>query len=457
MKPGIEQLYELFLQCGRVSTDSRRVERGALFFALKGESFNGNDYAAAALGNGAGHVVIDNPAIYSTLRERYGERVSLVENSLTALQQLSKYNRLKHKLPVIAITGTNGKTTTKELINAVLSKRYKTVCTEGNLNNHIGVPLTLLRIDNTTEVAIVEMGASAPGEIAALAELVCPSFGLITNVGRAHLLGFGSFEGVKRTKGELYADLERHKKVAFVNVDNPDLMEMLGHYPSLHIVPYGIKNNNVKVEFGSGTPYLKLTFPAPDFDSAKQRSEVVVNTRLIGRYNADNVLAAICVALYFDVPARDAVEAVEGYIPSNNRSQLKNTERNTLIIDAYNANPTSMRAALENFREMDYPVKSLILGDMLELGVDSLNEHKTILSLAIGLGAETLYLVGEEFGKAFGELSAEKGRESAAKGVKLFKDSLQLREYLEKERPQGRCFLIKGSRGTKLERVLEAL
>lgn len=447
-----EQLYDLFLECGGVSTDSRKIGRGALFFALKGESFDGNEYAASALENGAGYAVVDSPAIYYKLTEKYGGRAILVENSLSALQQLSKYNRLKHKLPVIAITGTNGKTTTKELINAVLSKKYRTVCTEGNLNNHIGVPLTLLRIDDTTEAAIVEMGASAPGEIATLAELVCPSFGIITNVGRAHLLGFGSFEGVKKTKGELYADLEKHKKIAFVNVDNPDLMEMLGRYPALHIVPYGVRNNCATIVSESGSPFLELAIPAPDFDSAKQGKDVVIRTHLIGSYNADNVLAAISVALYFDVPVRDAVEAIEQYIPSNNRSQLKKTDNNTLIIDAYNANPTSMKAALENFSGLQFPCKSLILGDMLELGEDSLKEHKQILSLALSSDAASICLVGDEFRKAYEESAT--GNE---KRVALFHDSLQLREYLAKEAPAGRCFLIKGSRGMKLERVLDVL
>lgn len=447
-----EQLYDLFRRCSGVSTDSRRIESGALFFALKGDNFNGNAYAAAALEAGASYAVVDDAEVYRNNCARYGERLVQVENTLVALQQLAKFNRLKHKLPVIAITGTNGKTTTKELVNAVLSVKYRTVCTEGNLNNHIGVPLTLLRIDDTTDVAVVEMGASAPGEIASLAELVCPSFGLITNVGRGHLLGFGSFEGVKKTKGELYANLEKHKKIAFVNVDNPDLMEMLDRYPALHIVPYGEKNNGVRTAPVGQSPFLKLFYPAPDVGSAANGRDIVIQTKLIGRYNVDNVLAALSVALYFDVPVAKAVTAIEEYTPSNNRSQLKKTERNTVVIDAYNANPASMRAAIENFAELPFQGKNLILGDMLELGADSLSEHEKILSLALATEAENLYLVGGEFEKA-----CNAGRQAGNGRIHLFENSRALREYLEKTRPQGKCFLIKGSHGIRLENLPEVL
>lgn len=447
-----EQLYDLFRNSSGVSTDSRRIWSGALFFALKGDNFNGNVYAAAALEAGAAYAVVDDMEVYRSNLSRYGERLVPVENTLVALQQLAKYNRLKHRLPVIAITGTNGKTTTKELVNAVLSAKYRTVCTEGNLNNHIGVPLTLLKIDDTTDVAVVEMGASAPGEIAALAELVCPSFGLITNVGRGHLLGFGTFEGVKKTKAELYANLERHKKIAFVNIDNPDLMEMLGHYPSLHIVPYGVRNNGVRIVPAGESPFLKLFYPAPDAGSAVNGSYIAIQTRLIGSYNADNVLAALSVALYFDIPVAKAVTAIEEYTPSNNRSQLKKTERNTVVIDAYNANPASMKAAIENFAELPFPDKNLILGDMLELGADSLKEHEKILSLALATEAENVYLVGGEFKKA-----CNAALQTKDKRIHLFENSQILREYLEMTRPQGKCFLIKGSHGIRLENLPEVL
>ncbi len=455
----IPALYELFITCNGVSTDSRKIEKGTLFFALKGDNFNGNNFALQALEQGAAYSVIDDCDIYEQAGEMQ-QRLLLVEDVLDALQQLARYNRLQYKIPVIGLTGTNGKTTTKELITAALSAKYRVVATIGNLNNHIGVPLTLLRINSETQAAVIEMGASAPGEINLLASLVCPSFGLITNVGKAHLLGFGSFEGVKAAKGELYDNLMSHKKIAFVNVDNPHLLEMVHSRSKLHIVPYGMKNNCARIiKDDPDNPFLKLVVPNPCIESANEGEpmEMTVQTNLIGDYNADNVLAALSISTYFDIPASMAVKAIESYVPSNNRSQMTKTQKNTLIIDAYNANPTSMAASLENFRGMKVKNKVLVLGDMLELGADSINEHCTVVKLALSLEPQLLLLVGREFAGAVERLSGsgEIGEEGGKIG--LFDDSLLLREWLQEQEFKGNTILIKGSRGTRLERIFDVL
>ncbi len=449
-------LYELFVECNAaVCTDSRSVKAGDIFFALKGENFDGNNYACQAIGKGAAYAVIDSEEVYQA-NGPLQHKLVLVEDVLVALQQLGRYNRLKHKIPVIALTGTNGKTTTKELIAATLSAKYNVVSTIGNLNNHIGVPLTLLRINDDTQVAVIEMGASAPGEIDTLVNLVCPSFGLITNVGKAHLLGFGSFEGVKKTKGELYDNLVAHKKIAFVNADNPHLMEMVHQRDNLHIVPYGLKNNCVEIVAAEpGNPFLKLVMPNPCL--TEEPAKIEIKTNLIGKYNADNVLAALCISSYFDVATEDAVAAIAAYVPSNNRSQMTKTERNTLIIDAYNANPTSMRASVENFDSLDLPAKVLVLGDMRELGEDSLKEHCEIIKYLGTVGAEKIFLVGEEFRKAMAVLEQEGSAAVGQMPVMLFDDSLQLKEYLQREPLAQKSLLIKGSRGIRLERIFEVL
>lgn len=445
----------MFLSCSEVCTDSRKVTENSLFFALKGENFNGNDYACAALESGAAYAVIDSVKVYENNVSLHSKLV-LVENVLEILQQLARYNRLQYRIPVIALTGTNGKTTTKELISATLSARYNVVSTLGNLNNHIGVPLTLLRINKDTQVAVIEMGASAPGEIDTLVNLVCPSFGLVTNVGKAHLLGFGSFEGVKKTKGELYDNLEEHKKIAFVNTDNPVLMEMLGKRPSLHIVPYGIKSNCARiVENEEGNPFLKLIVPNPSLTA--RPAEIEIKTNLIGNYNADNVLAALCVSSYLAVPTEDAVAAIAAYVPSNNRSQMTKTSRNTLIIDAYNANPTSMEASIGNFAALKAEEKVLVLGDMLELGADSVKEHCNIISFLERVHAEKVFLVGEEFGKAAKEMEKNSGNQLQDMNIMLFPDSLSLRTYFTEEPLCGKTVLIKGSRGIRLERIFDVL
>ena len=449
----IEEIYGIYTEnTSGVCTDTRNILQQGMFFALRGETFNGNEFVAAALESGAAYAVSDEQWV----EEADPQRVILVGSVLETLQQLARFHRRKFKIPVVGLTGTNGKTTTKELIAAVLRSKFNVVATEGNLNNHIGVPLTLLRINKDTQAAVIEMGASNPGEIDALVKIVCPSFGLVTNVGKAHLQGVGSLQGVMATKGELYDNLLEHRKIAFVNVDNPLLMEMVAQRPELHIVPYGAKNDNAGIIIEEGNPYLVATIPNPCYtavDENKEPKRFTIRTNLIGGYNLDNVLAAMCVSSYLDISAPEAIAAIEGYHPSNNRSQLKKTASNTLVIDAYNANPTSMRASIENFAQLELPDKVLMLGDMLELGTDSIKEHMEILLLAAGKGFEKIFLVGGEFAKAHSQLEAK-----AMQGeVILFEDSLLLQQHL-KEKPLSGCsVLIKGSRGKRLERAIEAL
>lgn len=446
----IEELYSIYIEKSQgVCTDTRSIVPGSMFFALRGETFNGNDFALAAIGGGAAYAVVDEAAV----EEADPQRVILVDDVLVALQQMARHHRRQFRIPVVALTGTNGKTTTKELVAACLRRKYNVIATEGNLNNHIGVPLTLLRINADTRAAVIEMGASNPGEIETLVKLVCPSFGLITNVGKAHLQGFGSLEGVMATKGELYDDLNEHRKIAFVNVDNPLLVKMASRRERMQIVPYGMNNNMAKVVVDEGgSPFLTVVIPNPCYTAVEENGEpewITIRTNLIGAYNADNVLAAMCVATYMDIPAADAVAAIEEYVPSNNRSQLKETGSNTLVIDAYNANPTSMRAAIENFAALKMPDKVLMLGDMLELGADSVSEHKGIVALALEKGFGRIFLVGSEFAAACAQLQCSVPQ--------LFEDSLKLRQHL-KEKPLSGCsILIKGSRGKRLERVIEAL
>ena len=449
----IEEIYGIYTEnTAGVCTDTRNILPQGMFFALKGETFNGNEFVAAALESGAAYAVSDEQWV----EEANQEKVILVESVLETLQQLARFHRRKFKIPVVGLTGTNGKTTTKELIAATLRSKFNVVATEGNLNNHIGVPLTLLRINKDTQAAVIEMGASNPGEIETLVNIACPSFGLVTNVGKAHLQGFGSLEGVMSTKGELYDYLLSHRKIAFVNVDNPVLMEMVAKRPELHIVPYGAKNDNAQIIIEEGNPYLVATIPNPCYTAVNENREpqrLTIRTNLIGGYNLDNVLAAMCVSSYLDISAAQAIAAIEGYQPSNNRSQLKKTERNTLVIDAYNANPTSMRASIENFALLELPGKVLMLGDMLELGADSVQEHMEILSLAVQKGFEKIFLVGAEFAKAYDQLQGQLQQGE----IMLLNDSLLLQEHL-KEKPLSGCsILIKGSRGKRLERAIEAL
>lgn len=462
----IPDIYRIFKECGAVTTDSRTLKGGELFFALKGENFDGNEYALKALEEGAAYAVVNSSSPAASADD---SRLIRVEDTLKTLQELARWHRSMtfvdgRPLTVIALTGTNGKTTTKELIREVLSVRYKVTATEGNLNNSIGVPLTLLKIDSSTQIAVVEMGASHPGDIKELVDIALPNYGLITNVGKAHLLGFGSFDGVKATKGELYDYLRRTSDKVFLNADNPHLCQMASER-NLHddperpyslVIPYGLEYQGAKVLASSaGHPYLRISL----------NDGTTVNTNLVGAYNADNVMAAIAVGCHFGVGLEDAVKAVEAYVPSNNRSQMTRTEKNTLIVDAYNANPTSMDAALTNFSMVEADHKVAMLGDMLELGEESLNEHVAVLQKALCGGYDYVCLVGLEFAKAL-DMIRNGGAEddslstmarSAYDRAKGFDTSQELAEWLAEHPISGATVLIKGSRGTRMEKVITIL
>ena len=443
----LERLYSLFKECSRVTTDSRSIEGGEMFFGLKGENFDGNEYALKALEAGARYAVVDEGAAASASGD---SRVIAVPDTLVALQALARHHRENtfvqgKRLTVIGLTGTNGKTTTKELITRVLSAKYNVTATKGNLNNDIGVPLSLLSIDDKTELAVIEMGANHPDDISKLVSVCEPDYGLITNVGRAHLLGFGSFEGVKKAKGQLYDYLAANGGMAFVNVDDPDLSAMAADRWPLggstpHVIPYGLSLLKAKILPSSADyPYLRIKLPGG----------VRVETRLAGAYNATNVAAALAVGLHFGVTLDEAVKAVEGYIPKNNRSQMEKTERNILIQDAYNANPTSMAAALDNLVQVISEVKVAMLGDMRELGEESLPEHKKVLAQVLSMGLDLVCLVGEEFGKALGDLKKD--------DVYWFQDSEELARWLKDNPVSGATILVKGSRGIQMEKVLPEL
>ncbi len=413
-----------------VSTDTRNLPAGCIFFALHGETFNGNHFAQQALAQGAALAVIDEA-------EYASQHTILVPNTLLALQELAREWREAWGKPIIGITGTNGKTTTKELMAAVLKTRYNLHYTQGNLNNQIGVPLTLLQLRPEHELAIIEMGASHPGDIHELVEIAEPNCGLITNVGKAHLLGFGSFEGVKRTKAELY-DYLRKDESAFIfrNIDNPHLTEMAGDLP---YGSYAIHNTAADLT-GTVTAceeYLQM-------EVRYLRETLPINTHIVGVYNAENVLAAIRVGLHFGVSLKEAVAAIEAYIPTNNRSMLRKTERNTLVIDVYNANATSMQAAVLNFTQMSVPMedKCLILGDMRELGDESHLEHQNIVNLLAEQRFEQVWLVGEEFGKT-----------TAA--YPTFANVDEAITYFTAHPLQGKHILLKGSHGVHLEKLID--
>lgn len=425
----IAELYKCFMECGKVTTDSRNCPEGSMFIALKGETFNGNAFAAQALKQGCRYAVIDES-------EYAGEGTILVDNCLQALQQLANYHRWQLKTPVIGITGTNGKTTTKELISTVLSRKFNTLYTEGNFNNHIGVPLTLLRLTKEHEMAVVEMGANHPGEIKTLVHIAEPDYGIITNVGKAHLQGFGSFEGVIRTKGELY-DFLRAKGGAtiFIQNENPYLN---GIAEGLTCVRYGqTAGLYVSGELISCSPFLSFRWTAEGVSHE-------VNTHLIGSYNLDNMLAAAAIGRYFGVSDDDISSALVSYLPHNNRSQLKETADNKLIVDAYNANPTSMMAALKNFRQVEAPHKMVILGDMKELGEASREEHQKVVDYLKECGFDRVVLVGPEFA-------------AATHSYQTFQHVDEVLADIRMHKPQGYYILIKGSNSMKLSQLPEYL
>lgn len=423
------ELYELFVHHRKISTDSRNCPPGSLFFALKGENFDGNRFAAKALDAGAAYAIIDNPEC------RTNERTILVDNALKALQQLAHRHRKMLGIPVIGITGTNGKTTTKELVAAVLSTKYNILYTEGNLNNQIGVPLTLLRLDNDHEMAVVEMGANHPGDIKELVEIVAPNYGIITNIGCAHLEGFGSLDGIIQAKRELYDYLRHTQGKIFIQHEDKTLRQIA---EGLEQISYGKEEGDFTVgHVVSCNPFLT-------FDWKQQGKVHVVETHLIGAYNLDNILAAIAVGRYFRIPAERISRAIATYNPTNNRSQWKDTGKNRLIIDAYNANPDSMKLALENFVRMDASPKAVILGDMRELGPAGDELHREIVRRLRDAGFDQVLLCGEHFSHT-------------GNGFRTFPTTAALKDYLQAHPLSGFHILLKGSHGMALESLVELL
>lgn len=430
----IRNLYEIFLKYPRVFTDSRLADGGGIFFALKGDNFDGNDFIENALNDGANFAVCDRKTYPKT------ERVIVVDDVLTALQQLANYHRRQLKIPVLAVTGTNGKTTTKELITHVLSTKYNVLATQGNLNNHIGVPLTLLKISSEHEIAIIEMGANHPGEIELLCNIAEPAYGIITNVGRAHLEGFGSFEGVKKTKGELYQYILKSKgKGVFINTGNQDLIEMVPLDIEQFSYSQSGTDSQLTGEIANHEVYLvcKALFP---------KGWLYFKTHLTGDYNLENVLAACRIGLQFGIDPILIQQGIEGYVPSNNRSQVVKIGSSLVIADCYNANPSSMDASIRNFMKIERSDKIMILGDMLELGDDSIFEHQKIVDLTVEAGIKKVYWVGDNFFQSHLPFNAFK-----------FRNVDELIKNMDVNSFSGKFVLIKGSRGIKLEKVLELL
>ena len=425
----IIDLYDLFIHNPQITTDSRNCPKGSIFFALKGDKFDGNQYAGKALASGCVYAVIDNPDYY------IGERTILVDNVLKTLQQLAHHHRKVLGLPIIGITGTHGKTTTKELLAAVLSTKFNLLYTEGNFNNHIGVPLTLLRLTHDHEMAVIEMGASHPGDIKELVDIVHPNYGIITNVGRAHLEGFGSFEGVIRTKGELYDYIRRSKGKIFIKKENEYLQSIA---KGIEQITYG----NGDDAFASGQ--VVSCDPFLVFNWKQQGKLHTVETHMIGSYNLDNVLAAVAVGRFFKIPAERISRAIAAYEPTNNRSQFKKTDNNELIIDAYNANPSSMKVALDNFITMPVQPKAIILGDMRELGPTSNELHAEVVEQIKKGQFDKVFLCGEHFSKVGKEFSP-------------FATTEAMTEELRRQPLKGYHILIKGSHSMGLEKLVDIL
>lgn len=426
----VTDLYKLFLENPTVTTDSRVCPKKSIFFALKGENFDGNLFAEKALENGASYAIIDNPT------QKKDDRFILVDDALKTLQQLAAYHRKQLNIPIIGITGTNGKTTTKELTAAVLSKKYNTLYTQGNLNNHIGVPLTLLKLNNSHEIAIIEMGANHPKEIKNSVDLVCPTHGIITNVGKAHIEGFGSFENIIKTKAELYDFLRETSGKIFINKDNIYLNNVA---INLEQLTYSTKDTSATIsgKISKCNPFISVKWML-------NNTSFETNTQLIGSYNLENILAAICIGNHFGVCPNDISQAISEYLPQNNRSQLKKTEHNQLIIDTYNANPTSMEAALVNFNQIkNISNKVVLLGDMLELGNDSREEHLRIIKLLDDFNLKA-FLVGKEF-------------MAVATHQQTFLSINDFIDWLRENQLVGHSILIKGSHGIHLEKAIQYL
>ncbi len=424
---GIPELYRLFLQHPSVQTDTRKLKNGDIFFALKGPNFNGNEFAVQALSDGAAYAVVDE-ALVTTDR-----RIIKVADALETLQELARYHREQFSIPFIAITGSNGKTTSKELIYAVLSSHYITYTTQGNLNNHIGVPLTLLSVKKDAQMAVIEMGANHQKEIESYCRYTQPTHGVITNCGKAHLEGFGGVEGVRKGKGELYDFLRDHNGTAFVYTDYDYLHTMSAGIAN--IVPYGTTDGHVQGNILSNEPFLEVAIT----EGLGMIS--AVKTQLVGDYNLPNILCAIVIGKYFSVPAAKIKAAIENYTPSNSRSQLIQRESNTIILDAYNANPTSMKAAIENFASLHAGKKVLMLGGMMELGEESLDEHHAIIELIKKYNWSEVILVGGDFGKI-------------RHGFTFFPNSSDAKDWFIQHNPLHTHFLIKGSRSMQMEKII---
>ena len=444
----IKELYEIYKAHPVVTTDSRNCPEGSIFFALKGETFDGNKFAIAAIEKGCAYAVVDDKSIVHS-------KVILVDNVLETLQALARYHREQLDIPFVGITGTNGKTTTKELVATVLSKKYRVHYTQGNFNNHIGVPLTLLSIKPDCEMAVIEMGANHPGEIKALADIALPTCGLITNVGKAHLEGFGSLEGVINTKKELYDNLAERGGLVFVNAANPLLMKALDNVQcTMHNVQLTTYSSTADVKANVNGRLLRCA-PYVEFEWKSQFSILnsQLSTHFVGAYNLDNMLAAITVGLHFGVAEEDICDAISNYVPANNRSQLTKTERNTLIVDAYNANPTSMMAAIDNFELMEGENKLAILGDMLELGEQSEIEHQTIVRRLLESKIEKVILVGKEFCKC----TMHDARCTIDNRFVVYESLDALLESQCVETLQSQLILLKGSNGIGLYKLIPYL
>lgn len=425
--------FNKYYETSGICIDTRKIEKNCLFVCLKGENFNGNDFAEQALISGAKYVISDDKKYQNT------ENIFVVDNSLKYLQELANFHRKQFKIPIIGITGTNGKTTSKELISSVLSEKYNTLYTLGNLNNHIGVPLTLLKLNKEHEIAVIEMGANKPGDIKELVEIAEPTHGIITNMGKAHLEGFGSFEGVQKTKSEMYDFLSKNDATVFYNYDDEILKSNLQNQ-KLNLISYSSEHNSyIKGELISMSPFINMKWSTSEYESP------LLETKMIGSYNYYNFLAAICIGKYFGVENDKINHALINYQPSNNRSQIEKTANNLLILDAYNANPTSMKNAIESFNSMVSEHKLLILGDMFELGDDSKEEHKRVIQHTKELKLNTLF-VGEHFYKFKTESDTN-----------FFKNKEEIRLYLENKTIKNNLILLKASRGIGLETLKDVL
>lgn len=425
----IQSIYELFLQHPSVQTDTRTLQKGDLFFALKGPNFNGNRFAAQALEAGAAYVIADEPPGFED------NRVIQTDNVLVTLQQLASYHRHQLHIPVIAVTGSNGKTTTKELMHAVLSTSYRTYTTRGNLNNHIGIPLTILRVQTDAEIAIIEMGANHLNEIAGYCTYAAPTHGIITNCGKAHLEGFGSIEGVRKAKGELYDYLKLHDGTAFVMQDYDYLNRMVEGMP--HIITYGTSAAEITGRINKSHPFLEVAVTDGD-------TETIICSQLVGDYNLPNILAAVAVGRHFKVPVKSIQTAIRQYQPSNSRSQLLKKGSNTIVLDAYNANPSSMKAAIENFAAMPGSNKVLVLGAMAELGKESAKEHEAVVNLLKQFVWQKVLLVGKEFAPFSNHFLC-------------FNFAAEAGNWFRQHPVSDSLLLIKGSRSTRMEVIAEAL